>query len=204
MKQCTKCKQWLDESMFNKNKDSKDGLYSRCRFCTRERAKQYNEKNKEKRKKYYENYWLEHKIEKKIYDKQYTKENKDKIKMYQGRYKTIHQQKVKERKEKDIHYKLDLNTQSRFSCILSGKQKTSPLLEQYNEYTVQQLRNCIESQFTPQMSWNNYGTYWELDHIVPRFKFYYESYEDEQFKQCWALSNLRPLTIKENRERSKC
>lgn len=53
------------------------------------------------------------------------------------------------------------------------------------------------------MSWDNYGTYWELDHIIPRFKFYYESYDDEQFKQCWALSNLRPLTIKENRERDK-
>lgn len=25
----------------------------------------------------------------------------------------------------------------------------------------------------------------------------------KQFKQCWALNNLRPLTVKENRERRK-
>ena len=133
------------------------------------------------------------------------KKNKERIKTYQKAYKSIANSKIKEKKENDTHFKLDLNTQSRFSSILSGRQKkTSPLLEQYNNYTAQQLREHIESQFTPEMNWSNYGTYWELDHITPRFKFYYESYDDEQFKQCWALSNLRPLTIKENREREKC
>lgn len=98
MKQCTKCGQVLDESMFSKNKYSKDGLYSHCRSCVRKKSKIYNERNKEKHKIYYEKYWLEHKTEKKNYDKQYVKENKEKIKAYQDKYKDIANSRIKKRR----------------------------------------------------------------------------------------------------------
>ena len=80
MKQCTKCGQVLDESMFSKNKYSKDGLYSHCRSCVKEKSKIYNEKTKEKRKIYYEKYWSEHKTMKKLYDRQYVKKKQRKNK----------------------------------------------------------------------------------------------------------------------------
>ena len=41
MKQCTKCKQWKDESEFNKRKDSKDGLRTECKICQRDYNKNY-------------------------------------------------------------------------------------------------------------------------------------------------------------------
>jgi len=43
------------------------------------------------------------------------------------------------------------------------------------------------------MNWENYGSYWEIDHIVPLSAFKITSYEDESFKNCWSLKNLRPL-----------
>ena len=59
---------------------------------------------------------------------------------------------------------------------------------------------------------NNYGKYypkkwddndkstwvWNIDHIKPHSEFHYESMEDDSFKECWALSNLRPLSAKQN------
>jgi len=33
--------------------------------------------------------------------------------------------------------------------------------------------------------------------------FHYENPEDEEFKKCWALNNLRPLKAKENLRRKK-
>ena len=102
-----------------------------------------------------------------------------------------------------MEYKIDNLTINACSRVLSGRTKQSYTLEQNCGYTADELRNHIESQFTSEMSWLNYGEFWELDHIIPRFKFYYESYDDEQFKQCWALNNLRPLEVKENRCRAK-
>ena len=43
------------------------------------------------------------------------------------------------------------------------------------------------------MSWENYGSYWQINHIYPQSKLPYTSMEEENFKICWALSNLRPL-----------
>jgi len=62
------------------------------------------------------------------------------------------------------------------------------------------------------MTWNNQGVYnknmwndndsstwtWQIDHIIPHFTFKYISIEDENFKKCWALENLRPLSAKQN------
>jgi hypothetical protein len=60
------------------------------------------------------------------------------------------------------------------------------------------LRAHIEAQFTPEMSWENWGDVWELDHIIPLSTFKYESLDDPLFRECWALSNLRPLPRLEN------
>lgn len=62
------------------------------------------------------------------------------------------------------------------------------------------------------MNWDNYGSYgpktwndndqstwrWQLDHITPQSDLPYTSIGDENFKKCWALENLRPLSAKQN------
>lgn len=53
------------------------------------------------------------------------------------------------------------------------------------------------------MSWDNYGEYWEIDHIIPKSQFDFTSYNDIGFQICWSLMNLRPLTVSENRSRPK-
>lgn len=48
------------------------------------------------------------------------------------------------------------------------------------------------------MSWNNQGSYWHIDHIVPLSWFPYQTVEEQAFKDCWALANLQPLEAKAN------
>jgi 5-methylcytosine-specific restriction endonuclease McrA len=49
------------------------------------------------------------------------------------------------------------------------------------------------------MSWDKFMTEEiHIDHIIPRAYFYYESEEDQDFKDCWALSNLRLAWAKDN------
>lgn len=72
-------------------------------------------------------------------------------------------------------------------------------------YTIAELKAHLESQFEPWQSWSNYGKYllngpltWQIDHIIPQSKLPYTSFEDENFKKCWALENLRPLESRAN------
>ncbi len=61
--------------------------------------------------------------------------------------------------------------------------------------------NHLESKFEDWMNWDNYGRkkgYWSVDHIKPISSFSFSSYDDKEFKKCWALENLRPLDHIEN------
>lgn len=69
-------------------------------------------------------------------------------------------------------------------------------------YTREELMTHLERQFRPGMTWANYGPVWHIDHIKPVSWFTFESKDDPQFKECWALSNLQPLFKEENLRKS--
>jgi len=69
-------------------------------------------------------------------------------------------------------------------------------------YTPDDLREHLESQFDENMSWDNYGSYWHIDHIYPQSRLPYDSLEHENFQLCWSLSNLQPLEATENIRKS--
>ena len=62
------------------------------------------------------------------------------------------------------------------------------------------------------MTWDNWSRYnpetwddndpstwtWQVDHLKPHSTFNYDSMEHPDFKKCWALENLRPLSAKQN------
>jgi 5-methylcytosine-specific restriction endonuclease McrA len=60
-------------------------------------------------------------------------------------------------------------------------------------YVLSQLMHHLEKQFTPEMSWSNYGSYWHVDHKIPITFFSFKKAEDIGFRECWKLENLQPL-----------
>jgi hypothetical protein len=58
------------------------------------------------------------------------------------------------------------------------------------------LSKHLESRFTKKMNWDNYGTYWHVDHVIPCAAFDHRN--ENQVKQCWHWTNLQPLEAKEN------
>lgn len=93
----------------------------------------------------------------------------------------------------------------------NGSSKEGSILK-YLPYTIKELKEHIEKQFEPWMNWENHGKYvaskwdddisdtwkWQLDHIIPHSDLPYKSMTDENFKKCWSLNNLRPLSAKKN------
>lgn len=65
--------------------------------------------------------------------------------------------------------------------------------------SIQELRAHIEKQFTPGMTWANYGE-WHVDHIRPCASF--DLSDPEQFLACFNWSNLQPLWAAENLSKS--
>ena len=95
MKKCSKCGRWLVASTdnFYKNKTGKYGLRSKCKKCTINQQKQYNQYNEkalERQKQYYKNN-KEKRIE---YQKQYYEANKEKVLEQQKQYKKSPQGKA--------------------------------------------------------------------------------------------------------------
>ena len=93
-----------------------------------------------------------------------------------------------------------------------GGSKRGNSFTKYLDYTIEDLEKHLESQFESWMTWENHGSYrsgtwddndpktwtWHLDHIRPQSDFNYISMEDEEFRECWGLANLRPYPAKQN------
>ena len=62
------------------------------------------------------------------------------------------------------------------------------------------MREFIEHQFSGEMSWINWGSVWEIDHIIPISKFDL-TVKEERFK-AFHYSNCRPLLKLLNRQKN--
>lgn len=178
-----------------------DSEYSKQRA---EYDRQYYLMNKEKKSQYNkERYLTLDKDKVRAYQKKWNKENKEYIDKRNKAYRerTKEERKAYDRKRYKEN-KLSRLTSNAICRSLKGN-KAGQHWEDLVPYNLEQLRQHLESQFTPEMNWNNYGTYWEVDHIIPQSLFSFTTYQDEQFQICWSLTNLRPLTVVENRSRPK-
>jgi hypothetical protein len=68
-------------------------------------------------------------------------------------------------------------------------------------YSIAELRQHLERQFTRGMSWEKFkdGDI-HIDHIIPQASF--DLSDDDQWRKCWCLSNLRPLWARDNLAKS--
>ena len=110
---------------------------------------------------------------------------------------------ISRNEEEKINYKLRKNVSKiiRFYLLKQLVPKTSSTWQNL-PYTPQQLKEHLEKQFDDKMSWENYGSYWHIDHIYPQSKLLFQNFDDENFIKCWSLNNLRPLEKIENIKKS--
>ena len=92
----------------------------------------------------------------------------------------------------NINYRLKKSLAARLRNVLNKNDTTM----NYIGCNIQYLREWFEYNFTSEMNWKNYGSFWSIDHIIPVCKFDL-TIEDEKLK-CWNWSNLMPVTIKYN------
>jgi len=92
----------------------------------------------------------------------------------------------------NINYRIKKSLAARLRNVLVKNDSTM----NYIGCNIQYLREWFEYNFMSEMNWDNYASYWSIDHIIPTCKFDL-TLEDEKFK-CCNWSNLMPVTIKYN------
>jgi quinol monooxygenase YgiN len=71
---------------------------------------------------------------------------------------------------------------------------------EYVGCSAQQLAESLEARFEPGMTWDNYGTAWHVDHIIP--VSVYDLTDAAQQRQAFHYTNLQPLWAHANMAKS--
>lgn len=194
---CNRCYLEKDISNFYKNSKGKFGVRSICKKCT-----EY--KYVKKGRKCNPNFDM--KSYQKEYQKEYQKNNKESLKEIKRKHyienKEHYTKRSKEynmkRRAEDPLFKMRGNIRNLIKNSFLRKftkksKKTIEILgcdyDFFNEY--------ITSLFDDQMTIDNYGIYWEIDHIEPISN----SITIEDIIRLNHYSNLRPLKKEDNRSK---
>jgi hypothetical protein len=120
-----------------------------------------------------------------------------------GRAKELVARTVATRRTK-IWYVIKTRVSARLRSNLAGSGgKARRSAESLLGYTIEELSRHIERQFTKGMTWDKFmdGEI-HIDHIIPVAFLKPAEINSDEFRACWALSNLQPLWAKDNREKS--
>jgi len=100
-------------------------------------------------------------------------------------------------------FNLRVKIGSRLTKMLRGTGgKGARGTEEILGYTRFDLISHIERQFSPGMSWDRVMSgEIHIDHIRPVASFKAIAVDSEEFRACWALSNLQPLWADDNRRK---
>ena len=182
MKQCNKCKSKLPLTEFSKDKSRKDGYKYNCKSCCKswvkpeklkEYARNWNAKNPEKRKQIQDNWY-------------------SKNPGYSAKWQ-------KNERKINPQYRIKFNLRERMRKALKGNWKQGKTIEMLG-LNIPEYKEYLSKQFNKDMSWDNYGSYWEIDHIKPCDSFDLSNLEEQ--KKCFIFTNTQPMEVSKNRIKS--
>lgn len=214
---CSKCGRLLPftAEYFHRTNSTKSGLRGTCKECAAEYMERWRVANRERKNALNRKYAQTHKEQIAEYAPGWYLQNKEAAQRTHRAWYEAH-------KDKDLamgrawrqshaaeHYasvaeRLRQNPQLRIRNVIARQvlraihdQKAGRSWERLVGYSLRGLTNHLESLFEPGMTWANYGQ-WHMHHIRPVVSFAFASADDPQFKECWALDNLKPLWAHEN------
>jgi hypothetical protein len=177
--------------------------FDRKKYYLNNKAKQIKSKNvivmsdTEKYKKQYRKYI--------VYQEKYRKKNREKINQkirewyYKNKDRVRANQRIYEREgayRNSLHFKIKDGMRKRILEVLKrdGGKKTQRTMKLIG-CTVEELKQHIEKQFKPGMSWKKRHLF-HIDHIIPCASF--DLTKLSQQKKCFHYTNLQPLWAIDN------
>lgn len=165
-KRCSSCRIVKPKSDFGPDKIRPDGLRPYCRECKAKESREFRKRNPEAAAKA---------------SRDWAARNPDRVASTRRRF------------QQGSSYRAMHAISTRIYRLLKGNKNSST--EELVGYSKEELKDHLERQFLPGMSWDNYGD-WHIDHIRPLK--YFEEINEITIRQAWCLTNLRPLWARDN------
>ena len=139
--------------------------------------------------------------------KEYYYSHKKQILEYSRKYYKLNRQKIidynvqlrRNKRLNNINIRLKDRLSKRLWDAVKGNCKSDKTMKLLG-CSVEFLKQHLETQFKPGMTWDNYGK-WHVDHIRPCCAFNLKLKSEQQ--KCFNYTNLRPLWAEENFKRPK-
>jgi len=200
---CTICKIDKDIEEFYKRSDRPIGCRSDCKKCSAIVNKRYKEEHKEEIKQYRKEDREKNPGKWRKYDRKRYAENREKCLLASRNWKEKNRSKCVAYEMKRIRNnpkaRLALNLRTRLNRAISIDQKKGSAVRDLG-CTIEYLREYLAQLFRDNMSWDNYGPVWEIDHIIPLS--FFDLTDRDQFLKACHYTNLQPLYKEENRRKS--
>ena len=111
----------------------------------------------------------------------------------------IRAKRQRDKRAEDKQFAMRGAMTTKINRMLRGGANSSKGVEFYTGVSnADDLMDHFFLHFEGDMSEDNYGTHWHVDHTIP-CKWYSASEED--MKRCWSLSNMRPMLGPENKKK---
>ncbi len=135
--------------------------------------------------------------------RRWAKDNPDTIKKNSLKYREAHVERLRataaarhrHRRKTDTQFRLAYILRSRMTTALRFHFKAGSAVRDLG-CTIDEFKQHLENHFYGEMSWDNHGSHWHIDHIRPLCSFDLE--DRGQFLQACHWSNMQPLTAVEN------
>ena len=217
-KLCPTCNKTKELIKFNKNKNRKDGYQRECRECCHNHHNKHYHTKKSPRLK--ENLKEGYKMCTSCKQELPLTE----FKPGKGRFgvgtncKTCFNKKWNEyqkrtgqnkkhnklKRQTDIQWKLKANLRGRYLDALKRHTSGGKVNKHHSAIeligcSIEFYKQYLEQQFKPDMTWENHGMLWEIDHIKPCAIF--DLTDSKQQQECFHYSNTQPLYYSDNRSK---
>lgn len=223
-RKCTKCGEAKPATLnyFHACKRSPDGVRAVCRVCRAKDNAEHNEERTAKKREHYSKHrdrllvitresYVKNAEQRRAYARDQHWKNRDRnLKRMQANWDanrdTLNEKRRPGSRDrfhrlygKDLVFTLNHRVGALVRRTLRFNKKKDGKMKDILGFTVDELQQHIESQFSEGMSWDKFlSGEIHLDHKTPINFFKPESVDDPAFKECWALSNLQPLWARDN------
>jgi hypothetical protein len=162
-------------------------LRSICKDCVKMVRQKYQDGNREQINEYSKNYRRDNEEARKWsveYAKKWNKKNRKRISTREN-----------ERRRTEPQFKLKKILRDNIYKAVKREWKSGRTLDILG-CSIKMFKFWLEHQWSPEMTWENHGSHWEIDHIKPIAS--YDLTNVEEMKKCFHWTNMQPLTKEEN------